>query len=268
MTDRTPLDIFKRSADEVLADVVDGVGYLTLARPSHRNAISAAMMKRLRAALVVIDADERVQVLVLRSSVDGMFCAGADIQGLADPDPEALRGEFQLLIDVVEDIRALSKPVVAVIAGTCIGAGCALAAAADIVLAAEDAKFCLPEVHLDIAPVLAMQALYPVVHLRQLLFWSATGRMFSAREALDGGLVTLVTPSAGLPGELSTLLGELKRPASATFRYLKRAAKLLEQPKRAGVQQELMATMLASASSAEARIELAGFRARKRKQST
>jgi len=254
--------------NDVVVDIVDGVGRITLDRPRQRNAISATMFAQLRAAFAALDADDRVRVLVLRSGVDGMFCAGADIQTLADPAPDALRGEFQLLVDCIADLRAVQKPVVAVVAGTCIGAGCALAAAADIVLAADDAQFCLPEVHLDLAPVLAMQALFPVVHLRPLLLWSATGRLFPARDAVDGGLVTQIMPAAALAAALATLVGELKRPAAGTFRHWKRAAALLASPPAQATQQELMATMLATATSAEARSAIAAFLDRKRNKPT
>jgi len=255
-------------ADGALAVGVDGaVARITLDRPSHRNAVSAAMFDAIAAAVRAANVDDRVRVVEIRSALDGMFCAGADIASLADPSRDALAVGFRRLEDCVAALRASAKPVLTVIDGDCLGAGCALAAASDVVVASDRSRFCLPEMHLDLAPVLAAAALYPVVQPRKLALWAATGRFVPAREACAAGLVSEVCPAPDLDAAARTLAAELARPSTYTFERFKRALALLAGD-AAGRDEALLATMLETATHPATQAAVAAFMARKRSTRT
>ncbi len=250
------------STPHVTTAVHGAVGHVVLARPTHRNAISASMFAEIRAAFAAHEAAADVRVIVLRSALPGMFCAGADIASLADPRPEQLTAGFRNLEDTVACLRRIEKPIVTLVDGDCIGAGCALAAASDIVVASEPSRFRLPEVHLDLAPVLAVSTLYPVVAPRALMLWAATGRWVTAREALTAGLASHVVPRDTQDGDVATLLDELARPSTHTQALLKRTFALLGRESADGA--VLMKLMLETATHADTQDAVARFLARKR----
>lgn len=243
----------------------DGVGRLSLNRPDRRNAISEAMFVQLHESVQALDQDSAVRIIVLRSAVPGIFCAGADIGTLADPRPAGLQHQFELLVACIDAFRATAKPVVTVVHGDCLGAGCSLAAASDVVIAGAGARFALPEVFLGLAPVLAMAALAPVVSMRSLVYWSATGRHVSAYEARDAGLVTLVVPDAELETSATGLTDDLRRHGGAALGGVKRAAALLGGHSVDVDPQVLMTAMLATATHPEAREAIVRFLERKRR---
>ena len=194
---------------EIVCCVREGVAELSLNRPARCNAISERMFVRLRDLVRELGKDESTRLVVLRSTTPGRFCAGADIGTMADPRPEELERQFTLLMECVDAFRDAPMPIVTVVDGDCLGAGCTLAAASDIVVVHEAARFALPEVFLGLAPVLAMAALAPVVAPRSLVYWSATGRWISPGEAREGGLATLVLPADGFETGVGDLIREV-----------------------------------------------------------
>ncbi len=251
-------------AREINCHVCDGVAEMSLNRPARRNAISESMFVLLRERVRAYGADDAVRVIVLRSAVAGTFCAGADINTMADPRPAELERQFALLMECVDALRATPVPVVTVVEGDCLGAGCALAAASDIVVAHAAVRFALPEVVLGLAPVLAMAALAPVVGLRRLVYWSATGRWFSAEEAREAGLVTLTLASEEFGDSVARLIRDLASTAPAAQRHLKRAAVILGTTQLNSARDQLMREMIATASHPAARDSIERFLAHKK----
>ncbi|MHA6793442.1 enoyl-CoA hydratase/isomerase family protein [Pseudonocardia bannensis] len=125
-----------------LVDVADadGVRTLTLADPKRRNALSVQMRAELRDGLRSAVDDPNCRVIVLAGAA-GFFCAGGDISSMS-ADPEMGEYRLRLLGEVTELITGGGTPVVAAVEGGAFGAGLSLAAAADHVVAAEDARFC------------------------------------------------------------------------------------------------------------------------------
>jgi enoyl-CoA hydratase/carnithine racemase len=249
---------------EIVCSVREGVVELSLDRPACRNAISEQMFVRLRDVVRTLGKDESTRLVVLRSTTPGRFCAGADIGTMADPRPEALERQFTMLVECVDAFRDAPMPIVTVVDGDCLGAGCTLAAASDIVVVHEMARFALPEVFLGLAPVLAMAALAPVVAPRLLVYWSATGRWFSPAEAREGGLATLVLPADGFESAVAGLIRELASIEPAAQRHLKRAAGILSTSSTAQARERLMKEMIATASHPAARAAIERFLSRKR----
>lgn len=186
----------------LVENVRDGRGVLrvTLRRPETRNALSPAMVEQLTDYLLHADADKHVRVIVL--SGDGpAFCAGGDIDslrriaGASYEDTEADARQFASLYALVAN---LSVPVVARVQGAALGGGTALAACADVVVAADDASFGCTEVRVGLIPAVVApylrRRLQPAVARRLLL----TGERISAIRAHQIGLADEVVPLAEL----------------------------------------------------------------------
>ncbi|MGQ4598420.1 enoyl-CoA hydratase-related protein [Nocardia sp. R6R-6] len=169
----------------------DGVALVTVNRPAVRNAISQEVQADLRSALAQLHDDAEVRAVVFTGAGGRAFVAGADIQRLRDYTKQtALQSRMQRLFD---DIEAFEKPTIAAVNGFALGGGCELAMACDIRIAAQSARFGLPETGLAILPGAGgTQRLTRLVGLGQAFDMILTGRIVSASEALSMGLVSRV----------------------------------------------------------------------------
>src|ERR1041385_6690802 len=139
----------------MLAQHLDaGILTLTLDRPDKRNALSSALVEALDQAVERAELDGLIKVVVLRGAGKD-FCAGADLDELlasADKDPAENEASALRLGALFTAIRALPKPIVAVVQGRALAGGCGLATACDIVLAADTAQFGYPEIQRGFVP--------------------------------------------------------------------------------------------------------------------
>jgi len=183
------------SYETLLVDIQDGVGTLTLNRPESRNALNATVIRELGQALAALEADRGVRVAILRGAGERAFCAGADLKGMFRTESilEA-RDEYAGLARVLEQIPRMPIPVIAQVYGYALAGGCGLAAACDLVIAAEDAVFGLPEIRLGLLPLMVLAPILRVAAPRRVLELLLTGRELPATEALEIGLVTRVVP--------------------------------------------------------------------------
>ena len=180
--------------DELLYDVRDHVATVTLNRPRVLNAISHDVDAALARRWDEIDADPDIWVAILAGAGDRAFCSGGDISNgpSVHPDGIALGGG---LTGIGGPLRVLRKPLIALVHGYTLGAGFELAMAADIIVAADDTRFGLPEV---LAGIIGEAG---VVHraIRQLPHHVAmamilAGERLDASAALQHGLVNEVVP--------------------------------------------------------------------------
>jgi len=177
----------------VLVERIGRVGIVTLNRPKQLNALDDALMDALGEALLVLDGDDGIGVLVVTGGPKA-FAAGADIAAMADwTYMDVYRDDF--ITRNWETIRRVRKPVIAAVAGFAMGGGCELALACDIVIAAESARFALPEVKLAMLPGAGgTQRLPRAIGKAKAMDMVLTGRLLSAHEAEQAGLVARVTP--------------------------------------------------------------------------
>jgi enoyl-CoA hydratase len=173
------------------------VALVTLERPKQMNALNAALMQELAAALYGFDADDGIGCIVITGS-DKAFAAGADIVAMKDYDfMHAFKSDY--ITRDWEHIRNIRKPVVAAVAGYALGGGCELAMACDIVIAAETAKFGQPEINLGIFPGAGgTQRLPRAVGKAKAMDLCLTARTMDAAEAERAGLVSRVVPAERL----------------------------------------------------------------------
>ena len=175
------------------------VAVLTLDRPDAMNALNAAMREELPARLREAERDPAVRAILLRGAGERGFCAGADVKEFAPvASLSQYRGErvHDHWIAAFERIR---KPIVVAIHGFCLGGGLEMALACDIRIAADDARFALPELtHGFIPGAGGTQRLQRLIGPGRAMDMLLTGERIDAGEALRIGLVTRLVPRAEL----------------------------------------------------------------------
>jgi enoyl-CoA hydratase/carnithine racemase len=210
--------------DEVLFEKENGVGWVTLNRPQSRNALSMALMTRLRDLLEEVSGDREVRVVVIRGN-GPVFCAGHDIREMKGEDREIhdFRRIFRTCTELMEFIHEMAPPVIAQVHGIATAAGCQLVAACDLAIAEEEARFATPGVKIGLFCSTPMVPLARVIGRRRALEMLLSGRFVSAPEALDFGLVNRVVPPESLQKETGAWAAELARFSRFTMAFGKRA---------------------------------------------
>jgi len=181
----------------VLVERIGRVGLVTLNRPKQLNALNDALMDALGEALLSLDADDGIGAIVITGG-DKVFAAGADIAAMADwTYMDVYRSDF--ITRNWETIRRVRKPVIAAVAGFALGGGCELALSCDIVIAAESARFALPEIKLAMLPGAGgTQRLPHAIGKAKAMDLCLSARMLDAAEADRYGLVSRVVPDEQL----------------------------------------------------------------------
>jgi enoyl-CoA hydratase len=187
------------SHQHILVETKGKVGIVRLNRPQALNALNAALVAELSAAIDGFEADPNIGCIVITGS-DKAFAAGADIKEMAAKSYlDAFMGDFVANWDRVARAR---KPVIAAVAGFALGGGCELAMHCDIIIAADNAKFGQPEIKLGVIPGIGgTQRLTRAVGKAKAMDLCLTGRMMDAAEAERAGLVARVVPLAVLMDE-------------------------------------------------------------------
>jgi enoyl-CoA hydratase len=187
------------SYQNIIAETKGKVGVIRLNRPQALNALNAALMRELGAAVAAYDADPNISCMVITGS-EKAFAAGADIKEMVDKSfLDAFTEDFCAGWHQIAQAR---KPVVAAVAGFALGGGCELAMQCDLIIAADTAKFGQPEIKLGIIPGIGgTQRLTHAVGKAKAMDLCLTGRMMDAGEAERAGLVARVVPAANLMDE-------------------------------------------------------------------
>ena len=198
--------------ETLLVDVRDGVGTLTLNRPEARNALNQTVIRELGDALANLEGDAETRVVVVRGAGERAFCAGADLKGMFRTGSILdAREQYAGLARILEAIPRMRMPVIAQVHGYALAGGCGLAAACDLVIAAEDARFGLPEIRLGLLPLMVLAPILRAASPKRVLELVLTGRELPAPEALEIGLVTRVVPRT----ELDRTVAETARTLAA-----------------------------------------------------
>jgi enoyl-CoA hydratase/carnithine racemase len=210
--------------------VQDGILTLTLNRPDRLNAFTERMRDELLDAFDASDADDDVRAVIV-TGAGRAFCAGADLgeggstfdsreraprETLADGTPRDGGGTVTLRI-----FESL-KPVIAAINGPAVGVGITMTLPMDVRLVADGAKIGFVFARRGIVPEAASSWFLPrLVGIGQAMEWVATGRVFGAQEALDGGLVKAVLPDRdallGAATELAREIADTTAPVSVAY---------------------------------------------------
>jgi enoyl-CoA hydratase len=213
----------RKAMPAVLYDSDGPVAMITLNRPTALNAYNLEMRDALFGALEAARDDPEVRAVLLRGNGPA-FCSGGDLREFGSaPSPVVARAvRFQR--DVWGTLKGLLKPTVAAVHGYAVGGGFEIAMLSDLCIAADTARFALPETGLGMIPgVAGTQTAARLLGLGRALDLVLTGRMLSAPEALALGLVMRVVPQDSLRSEALSLAHQLAAIGSRLLAHTKRA---------------------------------------------
>jgi enoyl-CoA hydratase len=231
----------------VVVERDDPIAVVLLNRPQQLNALSDELMEALVAALRDLDADDAIRCIVLGGS-ERAFAAGADIAQLAQASPVEMY--YQRRGDRWDEIRALWTPLVAAVSGFCLGGGCELAMACDLIVASETARFGQPETGLGLIPGAGgTQRLTRAVGKAVAMDVILSGRFLSAAEAQRAGLIARVVAKEAWLEEAKRLARDVAARGPVATRLAKEAVdRAFEGPLTLGVEYERRLLYLALAS--------------------
>ena len=197
------------------------VALVRINRPQQLNALNATVMDQLCGALEELDRDDAIRAIVVTGS-DRAFAAGADIGEMATASPvDMLRTNR---IAQWDRVRRIGKPVIAAVAGWCLGGGCELAMALDLIVAAESAKFGQPEINIGVIPGAGgTQRLTRAIGKSAAMEMILTGEPIDAREAHRLGLVARVVPNELVIEDALALASKIATKAPLALRLAKEA---------------------------------------------
>jgi enoyl-CoA hydratase len=215
-------------ANEIVTARKGPVLEITLNRPEIGNAASDAMAVELTKLL--IGAGDSSEIVVLRGAGDD-FCVGRETMGKRPPgqQPDALelRRRNDVVFNCYGAFRRCEIPVIGVVRGRAFGFGCAIAAVCDITLAADSAKFQVPEMAHNIMPTMVMSALVDRVPRKAMTYLVWSTAVVSPARAREAGIVSEIFPAAELDSAVDALCEQIMkapRPARVGCKDYARAA--------------------------------------------
>jgi enoyl-CoA hydratase len=205
----------------ILVTKEGAIGIIQLNRPKVLNALNFELMTELVNALEELDREAAVKVIILTGG-ERAFAAGADLAEMSQATPvDLLLGRrFELW----DQIRKISKPIIAAVSGYCLGGGNELAMNCDLIIASETATFGQPEVNVGIIPGAGgTQRLPRVVGKYKAMEMILTGKPISADEAFRIGLVNHVVPPESLMEEAKKIATDIALKPPISIRSAKEA---------------------------------------------
>lgn len=191
--------------DTLLTEFRDGIAVLTINRPEARNAADRALAEALAAALDDVDERPDISVIVL-TGAGGTFCSGMDLKAFLRGERASLPGRGFAGMTA----RPPRTPVIAAVEGAAVAGGCELVLACDMVVAAENARFGVPEVKRGLVAVggalLRLPQRIPYQAAMELIL---TGELVDGRRAHELGLVNRLTPPGGALDEALRLASQV-----------------------------------------------------------
>lgn len=198
-----------------------GIALIQLNRPKELNALNPQLMGEVRDALLQLDKNENVKVIIITGN-DQAFAAGADIKQMADKS--AIDMHIMDQFSTWDQIRKTKKPIIAAVSGFALGGGCEFVMTCDMVIASETAKFGQPEIKIGTIPGAGgTQRLTKAVGKAKAMELILTGRFLSAQEAHFYGLVNKVVPVEMYMHEATELAKEIAQMPGVAVQLAKEA---------------------------------------------
>lgn len=179
---------------DLLYEVRDHVGYITINRETFRNSISAQAVDLFMEYLDRAEADDSVHVICTTGAGEKAFCSGADLggaMGARDADRNQAFGKYA---DLLKRLAGYPKPTVARVNGYCLAGGTGFMLACDIVIAKDDAKFGTPEVNVGLFPMMIGALIFRNVLRKKAMEMVLLGEKLTAAQAEEMGLITKAVP--------------------------------------------------------------------------
>lgn len=207
----------------VTHEISDGVGRLVLNRPDQSNSFDLPAANDLAAAVAAVSADE---VRAITLTAEGKrFCAGGDVKSFVEADdaPAYLLELATVLEGALRDLADVPKPVVAGVRGAVAGAGLAVMLSCDVIVASESTKFVMAYSGIGLTPDCGASYLVPrAIGQQRALDFALTGRVLSAAEALDWGLVSYVVADDEVESKVADIARTWADSAPAALGQAKR----------------------------------------------
>jgi enoyl-CoA hydratase len=221
--------------ETLIVEIEDYTCLIRLNRPDAMNALNIKMMSELADAITAADRNDKIRCIVVTGS-DKAFAAGADVREMAEKSYVDVYFD-DLFGPEAEAIARARKPVIAAVAGYCLGGGCELAMMCDFIIAADTAKFGQPEINLGIvAGMGGTQRLTRLVGKAKAMDMNLTGRFMDAVEAERAGLVSRVVPAAQLRDEVMKCAAKIaEKSAVITMTVKESVNRALETTLREGL---------------------------------
>jgi len=199
----------------------DRIGLVRLNRPQAMNALNNELLSELMDALATFDQNPEIGALVITGS-ERAFAAGADIKEMANAT--AIEMLQQNRVGQFDRLKLIKKPVIAAVSGWCLGGGCEIAMACDMIVASESARFGQPEITIGVIPGAGgTQRLSRAVGKAIAMEMVLNNRTLTAEEALQHGLVNRVVPVERYLDEALELAAEIASRAPVAIRLAKEA---------------------------------------------
>ena len=206
----------------IRTDISESIATLTIDRPEVKNALDLDTVGQLRAALRALETDPAVGALIITGGGETAFVSGADINSIRERGRD--EGLAAINSSLFSDIERFPRPTIAAINGYALGGGCELALACDIRICADGAKFGQPELGLGIIPGAgATQRLPRIIGMGRAKHLILTGDVIDAKQALEWGLVSAVTPAGQLQIRARELAKRILRQGPLAARLAKLA---------------------------------------------
>ena len=208
--------------DDLRIEQRDSARWLILNRPDKRNPLSRNLLRALHGAVESAASDDDTRCIIL-AGAGPVFCAGADLtEAVQADDPAILAADGELLSRLLQAIVESPRPVIARVQGAALAGGFGLAAAADIVVAASDARFALTEVRIGLVPAVIGPYVLRALGTRQAIPRMLLGAAFDAEEALRIGLAHRVVEPNALDAAVDEVVEDLSRGAPGALAAVKR----------------------------------------------
>ena len=204
--------------------------WITIHREERRNALNPEVIQRIHAGVDEAAATPGLRAIVLTGAGQKAFCAGADLSKGTDVfSPEGLDEPTTDFGRLARRVRELGIPMVARINGACVAGGMGLMALCDLAVAAEHAKFGLPEVKVGVFPMQVLVYLRRLVGARLVNELCLTGELVTAQRAHEIGLLNAVVPADQLDAAVQALVDKLSAASPVALRRGKAAIAAMEQ---------------------------------------
>ena len=210
--------------NKIVVQVKEGIATITFNRPEVLNALDGELMKEFSHALDEIAADDGIVGLILTGAGEKSFVAGADIREFPTFNPLKAKSFSEMWHSLMNKLQELPIPVIAAVNGFALGGGCEVALACDFIYASENAMFGLLEITLGIIPgsggTQRLPRLVGMSMAKEMIF---TGKMISAAEAKDMGLVNRVCSQEQLMDEVVKTAKTIASRGKVSIRAAKQA---------------------------------------------
>ena len=209
------------SEPAVLTDVADGVMTITINRPAAKNAVNKDVAIGIAAALDQLDADDSTHVVIL-TGAGGTFCSGMDLKAFVTGETPYVEGRgFAGMVQ-----RSTDKPLIAAVEGYALAGGCELAITCDLIVAADNSKFGIPEVKRGLAAAAGGLVRLPrQIPSRVAMEMALTGDFMDADRALSLGLINQVAPAGEALAHAKALAAKIAENGPLAVKRSKQAIK-------------------------------------------